>query len=68
MSLISEVLSLEVTLRNPLSVTLTIDNVFPLWTFIPQSQDGVEPTPISNETENNVTFSLAFSFFVFSFC
>lgn len=59
-----EVLSLEITFKNPLSVSLIIDDVFPLWTFIPLSEDGSESPPISNEKDSNVSFICLVCIFV----
>lgn len=56
----SEILSIEVTLKNPLSVALTIDDVFPLWVFTPESQDGVELAPLSNESNAHVISVILF--------
>ncbi|GIY59385.1 trafficking protein particle complex subunit 8 [Caerostris darwini] len=39
-AIIEEKISIEVVLKNPLSVALTIEDVYPLWTFTPQVKIG----------------------------
>ncbi|KAG8191463.1 hypothetical protein JTE90_020712 [Oedothorax gibbosus] len=48
-AIVNETISLEVVFKNPLSLTLTIDDVYLLWNFTPQpkSEDNVET--IKNE-------------------
>lgn len=50
-AIIGETISIEVVLKNPLSVALTIDNVYPLWAFTPEAKGGDDERPacIKNE-------------------
>ncbi|XP_035218300.1 trafficking protein particle complex subunit 8-like [Stegodyphus dumicola] len=52
-AIVGETISIEVVIRNPLSVALTIDNVYPLWTFSSQTDpaSGKEPITVSNEVD-----------------
>ncbi|GBM42531.1 Trafficking protein particle complex subunit 8 [Araneus ventricosus] len=59
-AIVGEIISIEVVLKNPLSVALTIEDVYPLWVFTPQAETGSdETTPsIKNEPGFNQTHNV----------
>ncbi|CAL1268042.1 unnamed protein product [Larinioides sclopetarius] len=54
-AIVGEIISIEVVLKNPLSVALTIEDVYPLWVFMPQAETGSDET--SHTIKNEPGFS-----------
>ncbi|XP_054714525.1 trafficking protein particle complex subunit 8-like [Uloborus diversus] len=50
-AIVDEVISIEMSIKNPLSVNLVIEDVYPLWTFSQQSEGNEEAVILSNEIE-----------------
>lgn len=49
MIFVSEIISFEVVVKNPLSVALTIDDVYLLWTFTPENDGNGDVSIVKNE-------------------
>lgn len=60
-AVVKEVISVEIVVKNPLSLALTIDNVFLLWTFtsVPENEGTSDPVVVTNEMEFSMATSLS---------